>query len=428
MTTTGEEHATARGGPLWWGRRRSAVLDWSLAVVSAAECAVEGVPFARDAGIPVPAGVVFGLLAGSVLVVRRQWPVAVVLVSIAITPAQMGFLMGIVGLYTLAASELPRRIIGALAGMQLVGTLIVTFVRVRQDMVRGDLDLGDWFVPFASIATSLGLTAPPVLLGLYVGARRRLMESLRERADSLERELQLLAERAEERAEWARNEERTRIAREMHDVVAHRVSLMVVHAAALQAVARKDPEKAVRNAALVGDMGRQALTELREMLGVLRSGDGERRASVSSVAVTEVVARAVEEGEGPCLSELDELIGQSAAAGMVVDLSVEGEVRGYAPEIEQTAYRVVQEALTNVHKHAAGAKTHVRLAHRVAEIAMQVENEPPPEVGSASSAGLPSGGNGLLGMKERVVALGGVFVSGPTDAGGFRVSAVIPAA
>lgn len=101
-------------------------------------------------------------------------------------------------------------------------------------------------------------------------------------------------------------------------------------------------------------------------------------------------------------------------------------MRSYAPEIEQTAYRVVQEALTNVHKHAAGAKTHVRLAHRAAEIAMQVENGPPPEVGSASAAGLPSGGNGLVGMKERVVALGGVFVSGVTDAGGFRVSAVIP--
>ena len=120
---------------------------------------------------------------------------------------------------------------------------------------------------------SLGITGPPLLYGLYIGARRRLMESLRERADSLERELSLLADRAEERAEWARTEERTRIAREMHDVVAHRVSLMVVHAAALQAVARKDPEKAVKNAALVGDMGRQALTELREMLGVLRAVD-----------------------------------------------------------------------------------------------------------------------------------------------------------
>ncbi|OSC49064.1 sensor histidine kinase, partial [Streptomyces sp. 4F] len=185
-----------------------------------------------------------------------------VLVAIAVTPAQMGMLMSIVGLYTLAAAELPRRIIGALAGMSLLGTLIVTFVRLGQDASQKELQFGEWFLPFASITMSLGATAPPLLLGLYVGQRRRLMESLRERADSLERELQLLAERAEERAQWARNEERTRIAREMHDVVAHRVSLMVVHAAALQAVARKDPEKAVKNAALVGDMGRQALTEL----------------------------------------------------------------------------------------------------------------------------------------------------------------------
>ncbi|MEG3627175.1 sensor histidine kinase [Streptomyces poriticola] len=435
MTTTGEDHVpAARGGPWWWGRRRSAVLDMSLAALSALECAAEGVPFAREAGLPVAAGVVFGLLAGSVLLVRRQWPIAVVLVAIAITPAEMGFLLGIVGLYTLAASELPRRIIGALAGMSLVGTLIVTFVRLRQDIAQEDLGVGAWVVPFASVTTALGLTAPPLLLGLYVGARRRLMESLRERADSLERELQLLAERAEERAEWARGEERTRIAREMHDVVAHRVSLMVVHAAALQAVARKDPEKAVRNAALVGDMGRQALTELREMLGVLRSGgEGQwERASVPLAAVGAAAAAAAsraagDEGEGPCLAELDELIGQSAAAGMVVALSVQGEVRSYAPEVEQTAFRVVQEALTNVHKHAAGAKTYVRLAHRVSEIAMQVENEAPPEPGSAGSAGLPSGGNGLVGMRERVSALGGVFVSGPTDAGGFRVSAVIPA-
>ncbi len=409
------------------------MLDVSLGVASALECGVEGVRFSREAGIPWAAGVVFGLLAGSTLVVRRKWPIAVVLVAIAVTPAEMGFLLGIVGLYTLAASELPRRIIGALAGMSLLGTLIVTFVLVRQDMAREDLEIGGWFLPFASITTSLGMTAPPLLLGMYVGARRRLMESLRERADSLERELQLLAERAEERAQWARNEERTRIAREMHDVVAHRVSLMVVHAAALQAVARKDPEKAVKNAALVGDMGRQALTELREMLGVLRSGDGGRaeRASVPlaavGVAAAAAASRAAEDGEGPCLSELDELIGQSEAAGMVVDLSVEGERRSYAAEVESTAFRVVQEALTNVHKHAAGAKTYVRLAHRVSEIAMQVENEPPPKVPAESSARLPSGGNGLVGMKERVSALGGVFVSGPTDAGGFRVSAVIPA-
>ncbi|GGK68887.1 sensor histidine kinase [Streptomyces flaveus] len=435
MTTTGEDHTAAGTGPWWWVRWRSAWLDGGLALVSAVECAFQGVPFARDAGLPDAVGVVFGLLAGSVLLFRRKWPIAVVLVSIAITPAAMGFLMGVVGLYTLAASELPRRIIGALASMSMVGVLIVAYVRAHQGVVRGEVEFGEWAVPFLSLTTSLGLTAPPVLLGLYVGARRRLMESLRERADSLERELQLLAERAEERAEWARNEERTRIAREMHDVVAHRVSLMVVHAAALQAVARKDPEKAVRNAALVGDMGRQALTELREMLGVLRTGDGlsPRAQPVPLAAVGAAAAAAAsrvvddEGGDGPCLADLDELLGQSAAAGMAVDLSVDGDSRVYAPEVEQTAYRVVQEALTNVHKHAAGAKTHVRLAHRSAEIAMQVENEPPPEPEAASGARLPSGGNGLVGMKERVAALGGVFVSGPTDAGGFRVSAVIPA-
>ncbi|WP_369218138.1 sensor histidine kinase, partial [Streptomyces flavofungini] len=389
---------------------------------------------------PAPVGVGFGVLAGAALLIRRRWPVAVVLISIAITPAQMGVVLTIVGLYTLAASELPRRITGALAGMSMAGTLIVALVRASQDLGGADHPpIGSEFVPFFAVAGSIGVTAPPVLLGLYVGARRRLMESLRERADDLERELQLLAERAEERAEWARSEERTRIAREMHDVVAHRVSLMVVHAAALQAVARKDPEKAVRNAALVGDMGRQALTELREMLGVLRAGDGGTKnaraakpaepvplAAVGHAAAV-AASRAVDE-DGPSLAELDELVGQSRAAGMAVELSVEGESRDYAADVEQTAYRVVQEALTNVHKHAAGAKTYVRLAHRGAEIAMQVENEPPPEADATADARLPSGGNGLVGMEERVTGLGGVFVSGPTDGGGFRVSAVLPAA
>ncbi|MFK4066125.1 sensor histidine kinase [Streptomyces sp. NPDC029674] len=436
MTTTGDDRTTAMTGPWWWERWRGAALDAGLGVLSAAECGAEGVAFARDAGLPVPVGVGFGVLAGAALLIRRRWPVAVVLISIAITPAQMGVLLTVVGLYTLAASELPRRITGALAGMSMAGTLVVALVRANQDMAEGSPSIGSEFIPFFAVTAAIGVTAPPVLLGLYVGARRRLVEGMRERADSLERELQLLAERAEERAEWARNEERTRIAREMHDVVAHRVSLMVVHAAALQAVARKDPEKAVRNAALVGDMGRQALTELREMLGVLRTGDGTKSAKPAEplplaavgFAAAAAASRAVDE-DGPCLAELEELVGQSRAAGMAVDLSVQGEPRDCSADVEQTAYRVVQEALTNVHKHAAGAKTYVRLAYRGAEIAMQVENEPPPEPdGTADAARLPSGGNGLVGMKERVTGLGGVFVSGPTDGGGFRVSAVLPAA
>lgn len=433
MTATGadrEAAGTTTRGYWWWERRRGVALDVGLALVSALECGLEGIQFAQEARLPVPVGVLFGLLAGSVLVLRRRWPIVVVLVSIATTPAEVGFLMGIVGLYSLAASEVPRRITVVLTGMSLVGSFIVTYLRLSRNLVdeASSAVPGDWYAPVVSLFMALGLTAPPLLFGLYVGARRRLMESLRERADSLERELSLLADRAEERAEWARTEERTRIAREMHDVVAHRVSLMVVHAAALQAIAPKDPAKAVRNAALVGDMGRQALTELREMLGVLRTGAGagdgrQPLASVSRAAAAAAAAASAPE-DGPRLGELEALVAQSRQAGMTVELSVDGDPRPYAPQVEQTAYRVVQEALTNVHKHAAGAKTWVRLAHREAEVAMQVENGP--SDAAVADADLPSGGNGLVGMRERVTVLGGAFVSGPTDAGGFRVSAVLP--
>ncbi|MET7640328.1 histidine kinase [Streptomyces sp. NPDC005438] len=437
MTDSGDGRAV--GGPLWWNRTRSAVLDISLAVASAVECAIQGVLFARDVGLPTAIGMVVGVLVGSALVFRRRAPLAVVLLAIAITPTRMGLLLGCVGLYTLSSSNAPRRVIGLLASMMAVGGFIMATVQLAHETGQ-DGPAPFWFVLTVSALASLGSVAPPVLLGLYVGQRRRLVESLRERADGLERELSLLAERAEERAEWARNEERTRIAREMHDVVAHRVSLMVVHAAALQATARKDPRKASHNAGLIGDMGRQALTELRTMLGVLRAEDGgrkepepERLARIATEATAEPRGEAADgptgeaesaEREGPRLAQLESLVGESRAAGMAVELSVQGEARGYAALVEQTAYRVVQEALTNVHKHASGARTRVRLARREDEVAVQVENEPPGD--GQPGAGLPSGGNGLVGMRERVSALGGTFVCGPTDAGGFRVSAIVP--
>ncbi|MFJ2742652.1 sensor histidine kinase [Streptomyces sp. NPDC087440] len=435
MTVTGESRGDVDlTSPRfwWWERRRGVVLDAGLAAASAAECAVEGISFTDQTGVPMVLGVLLGLVVGSTLLVRRRWPIAVVLVSIAVTPAELGFLMGVIGLYTLAASEVPRRITALLASMSFLGTLVASWVRMRT--LAGDdgaeFDQGIGYTAVISFVLALGMAAPPVLLGLYIGARRRLMESLRERADSLERELSLLADRAEERAEWARTEERTRIAREMHDVVAHRVSLMVVHAAALQAVALKDPQKAVKNAALVGDMGRQALTELREMLGVLRSGEAVVREAaaagpqpLAAVGAAAAAAAAAAEG-GPCLADVEMLVEQSRAAGMVVELSVDGEPVECGALVEQTAYRVVQEALTNVHKHAAGAKAWVRLAYRDGEVAMQVENGV--SDAGAVEVGLPSGGNGLVGMRERVNALGGVFVAGGTEAGGFRVSAVLP--
>ncbi|MDT0270457.1 histidine kinase [Streptomyces sp. DSM 44915] len=429
---------------LWWTRRRGVALDVGLALLSALECAMQGIGFAHRTGLPTWLVVVPGALAGLALVVRRRWPLAVILISIAVLPANMGAALALVGLYTLATTDAPRRVIAALACMEGAGTVIVTYLLLDSDPAVRENVVPMWFRPLVALLFGVAMVLPPVLLGMYIRARRRLVETLRDRALGLERELGLLADRAEERAEWARGEERRRIAREMHDVVAHRVSLMVVHAAAVQAVAPKDPEKAAKNAALIGDMGRQALTELRTMLGVLRadSGGGERdsEAALASSRLAEIAGgrgqdgadRAAAEaasanGDGPRLTGLGELVAASRAAGMRVELAVEGERRSYHVLVETTAYRVVQEALTNVHKHAAGAAAWVRLAHREGEVAVQVRNEAPDGAAPApAGARLPSGGNGLVGMRERVAALGGGFVSGPTSEGGFRVSAVIP--
>ncbi len=475
MTLTGDVPGpVARAGPWWWSRRRGLVLDAVLALVSGLECMAEGTSFAHGHGLWPAVGSVLGLLVGSLLLLRRRWPIAVVLVALAVTPVSMGLVMGMVSLYTLAASKLPRRIIVSLVVMMAAGTTLVAFVEMNRDLLRRDLGASLLFQVALSVMAALALTAPPVLLGLYVGARRRLVESLRERADGLERELSLLAEKAGERAERARVEERARIAREMHDVVAHRVSLMVVHASALGAVLRSDPDRAQDSARLLGDMGRQALGELRQMVGVLRTGGdeipgpapdgaarvprarrtGERRpagedSGADVVAADGAVAPSVglalsavgsgPEGAGPegagadeavlggdevCLARLGALVEQSRAAGMPVTLSQEGASRPLAAPVERAAYRVVQEALTNAHKHAVGAVTLVRVAYREEEVAVLVENGPSD---GRPSPGLPSGGNGLLGMRERVTALGGGFVAGPRTGGGFRVSAVIPA-
>jgi signal transduction histidine kinase len=421
-----------RSGWWWWTRRRGFFLDLALAVASAVECAFEAVSFADKTGVLTGAAVLLGLLAGSVLLLRRRWPIAVVLVSIAVSPAQVGFLLSMVGLYTLAASEVPRRLTAGLASMNGVATTLVAFIRFQDSLRNADngRSMSLPVILITSVLIALGVTAPPVLLGLYVRARRRLVESLRERADGLERELELLAEKAAERAERARAEERTRIARDMHDVVAHRVSLMVVHAAALKAVALKDPVKASASAELLGDMGREALTELRQMLGVLRTAAPERATVPAPAAAPRLMVPPVSsafdtEPDGPCLEQLGELVEQSQAAGMTVEFTVEGRERPCGARVEQTVYRVVQEALTNVHKHAAGAKAHVRLAYRDLEIAVLVLNGPSD---GTPATPLPSGGHGLLGMKERVTTHGGGFAAGPTPDGGFRVSAMLPLA
>ncbi|MFJ1703365.1 sensor histidine kinase [Kitasatospora sp. NPDC088346] len=408
------------GGPAhslwWWERRRSALLDVVLAVLAALECAFGAYGVVHDrfhlgVGVAVAAAVP-GALAGATLVVRRRWPAVPVLVALVFVPGLFGILLLVVSLYTLAATwEWPsrRRRVVALSSLALVETFGMVLFAINAPE-QGDTATPlppTWVFVVMAALVAVGLTVPPVVTGLYVGARRRLVESLKDHAHGLEAELGLLAEQARERARRARLEERTRIAREMHDVVAHRVSLMVVHAAALERTIPRDPDRAQQSARLMGEVGRQALDELREILGVLR------------------MAEPVEQAERPdSLAGLPRLVEQSRAAGMLVDLAVSGDGCPYSGQAERTAYRLVQEGLTNAHKHAGGARVDVLVSYLPNGVRVAVVNAPAD--GGRERVGLPSGGNGLVGMQERVVALGGSFSAGPAEDGGFRVEALLP--
>ncbi|MEU9041751.1 MULTISPECIES: sensor histidine kinase [unclassified Kitasatospora] len=396
----------------WWKRPRSAFLDIGLALLAALECAVSTIGFvSARVHLTTTATVgiaLLGTLAGGSLVLRRRWPAVPVLVTLVAMPGMLGVLLLVVALYTLAETwEWPSRrwrvvALSGLAFAEAVAVMMVSMLTPDDPTVEQPPLWGQVLI---AVLVAVGLTVPPVVTGLYVGARRRLIESLKDRAHGLETELDLLAEQAQERARRARLEERTRIAREMHDVVAHRVSLMVVHAGALERIAAKDPEKAAQSAKLMGEVGRQALNELREILGVLRMDD-ERPP------------------ESDTLVGLPRLVDQSRAAGMAVTLTVSGSRQEFTAEAEQTAYRVVQEGLTNAHKHAGGAQVSVLLAYAPNGVRVSVVNACPG--GERAAAQLPSGGNGLVGMRERVIALGGTFSSGPEADGGFRVEAVLP--
>ncbi|KJK55826.1 sensor histidine kinase [Saccharothrix sp. ST-888] len=408
------------GGPVhslwWWRRRRSALLDIGLAALAGLECAFGAYGTVHDRlGQSAQLGAVaavLGALAGASLVVRRRWPAVPVLMALVFVPGLFGVVLLVVSLYTLAGTwEWPSRrgrVLG-LSAVALVETfgmvLFAIFTPVPDPSPAPEQIPPTWVFVLLAVLVAVGLTVLPVVTGLYMGARRRLVESLKDRAQGLETELDLLAEQARERARRARLEERTRIAREMHDVVAHRVSLMVVHASALERIVAKDPDKAQQSARLMGEVGRQALNELREILGVLRMSE----------AVVEI-----QDG----LEDLPQLVEQSEAAGMAVTLTVSGTRRPFSTQAEQTAYRVVQEGLTNAHKHAAGAQVAVVLAYVPNGVRVAVVNDRAD--GGGSRVALPSGGNGLVGMRERVLALGGSFSAGPEEDGGFRVEAVLP--
>lgn len=256
----------------------------------------------------------------------------------------------------------------------------------------------DWAVtPFGLLSTAL-----PALVSLYFEARRQLLQSLRDRAERAEREQHLLAEQA-------RAEERRRLAGEMHDVVTHRLSLMVLHAGALGVTSA---EPAVRTAAEdIRREGAQALDELRDLVGVLRNGTEVGGARTLSPAEPGDPARLVEE---------------SRSVGVATELVVDGDPARVSPTVARTAYRLVQEALTNVRKHAPGASATVSLRYREDGLDVSVGNTAAARPPDPALAGSGSGA-GLAGLRQRVELVGGRFDAGPAPGGGFRVGAILPA-
>ncbi|MQA02344.1 MAG: histidine kinase [Streptosporangiales bacterium] len=248
----------------------------------------------------------------------------------------------------------------------------------------------------AGLVTAL-LIGLPFLVGLWVRMRRQLVAGLRERAMHLERE-------RESRYEQARAEERARIAREMHDVVAHKVSLVVLQAGAL-AVSAPD-ESTAEKATVIRSAGREALADLRHVLGVLRSPSGTDQ----------------EREPQQTLDDLDELLDRSRAAGVGVGRTDSGDIRPLPAAVDHTAYRIVQEALTNVGKHAGGVPTRVARQYSRDHVEVTVHNERP--VRPVSSP--PGSGLGLVGLRERARLLGGTLDAGRDADDGFTVHARLP--
>jgi len=225
------------------------------------------------------------------------------------------------------------------------------------------------------------------------------------------REVEQRAEEAERtRDEAARRmamEERLRIARELHDSLTHSISVIQVQAGVAVHLARKRGEDVPPALAAIQEAGADAARELRATLGVLRSE---------------------EDGDGSGLSQLDSLVARARAAGLPVTVTVTGTQRPLPPEVDQAAYRIVQEALTNVSRHAGAASASVHLHYLPETFSVQVDDDGKGTVISTSTGTRPSGpGLGLVGMRERVAALGGQLQAGPQDDGGFRVRAELPA-
>jgi len=354
-------------------------------------------PLGAPTGMAIPFLVGLALLLVQVvpLLWRRSHPSVVLLLVAAAFAARvlLGFNPGIAGfgllvaMYSVAAYEwgVRRLVFLVVAGLGFLAGFVVFGVTGNPRS-------------FAITVPSLFFVAA-WLIGDYLRTRRAYVAQLEERAARLERE------RDQDRR-LAADEERTRIARELHDVVAHDVSVIAIQAGAARAVQATRPEAAAQALGLIETTARETLIELNRLLGVLRANNGataDRRPQ-------------------PGISQLPGLVEELRAAGLEVDARVEGEARPLSPAVDLSAYRILQEATTNVLKHARARRVDIRVRYAETMLALDVRDDGAGD-GRDPAA---SSGHGLIGMRERVALFGGKLHAGRNRAGGFSVHARLP--
>ncbi|WP_243866238.1 sensor histidine kinase [Actinophytocola oryzae] len=324
-----------------------------------------------------------GVVGCGALWLRRRSPAG--LCTVLMVVSSVSELVGgaaMVALFTVAVHR-PMRVTAVQFALGIVSSVVFTVLRPE-----GDLPL--------YVVVLFGLAVQSAVTGwaLVVRHRRELVASLRDRALRAEQEAELRAEHAQLRA-------RESIAREMHDVLGHRLSLLSVHAGALEYRPDAPREDIARAASVIRESAHQALQDLREVIGVLRAP--------------------VQELPQPTMADLPTMIAESARAGMPVVLR--SGVEGTTPDtVGRTVYRIVQESLTNVRKHAAGASVEVDVTGAATDgVTVEVTNS-----SGAAPSGAPGSGQGLVGLAERVALAGGRLTHGPTPSGGWRVSAWLP--
>jgi signal transduction histidine kinase len=326
---------------------------------------------------------------------RRRAPLAVLfLLTGAVLAASLlvhhadgmpveAFLALILAFYSVGAHCDDRR--GLLGGGADLAVLL------SYDLVHGGLGQAHGSRPGAALIFAFAW-----LVGRDLRRRRREVARLQDRAAQLEHE-------REEKARTAVNEERGRIARELHDVVAHSVSVMVVQAQAGPRLL-DDPEQLRGTFRSIEASGREALIELRRLLGILRTGDEQ-------LAI----------GPQPGLGSLQSLVEQVREAGLPVELRIEGEQVPLPPGIDLSAYRIVQEALTNTLKHAGQAEAEIVVRYGAAALELEVSDN-----GAGAPASANGSGHGLIGMRERTALYGGQLEVAPRESGGYAVRARLP--